>query len=461
MSNFINEDCLRIIFTKLQNDPDSLYSCILVNRFWCRIAVQILWKNPYGYKKISLKKLNNSIFNMLPITSKQYLLKDNIKSSLNINLNKPLFNYISFFSNISLHIIKDTMRGEFRIDKFDEFEQEIYKLIINNCRNLNYFYWNTTKPLYQYPEASTFFFQLHSLGIDFRYVNSVTLFELAKICQNIKDLKLWYYDGDISGLIMFLDVQKDLQSLYLYFMEEVEQSMQLSEVIERKAITLKKFSIEPNIIFLPPKFLPSLKNLRHLELNNLVERIVKRQEWETYLSISSFPNLQSLGTLNLSIYIDCMIIEKSHGNILEIKIFRKEHNYVNHEKLLKTIANHCPKIEKLSVNIEFQNLNEIREILLKCSQLKAINLLVYNVRNYNYDGLLEIFVKFSPITLCEFSLNGKWIFSIDALQSFFESWRNKTPIIFRQNAEYVEKENKIIIKKYYDEGIIKSTNLFM
>ncbi|RIA90120.1 hypothetical protein C1645_876312 [Glomus cerebriforme] len=466
MSNLIVEDCLRIIFAELQDDPGSLYSCILVNKYWCRIAVKILWKNPYGYKKISRNKLYNSIFNLLPITSKQYLLKDNTKSSLNIILNKPSFNYISFSSQIPPHFIYGMIRKlvwrEFGFDKFDEFEQEIYKLIINNCMNLNYFYWNTTKPLYQYPGASTFFLQLPSLGIDLEFVNSEALFELAEICQNIEDLKLWCYNGDISGLIMFLDVQKNLQSLYLYFKGEVGQPMQLSEVIERKATTLKKLSMEPNINLLSPKFLPSLKNLRNLQLRNLVERIVKRQEWETYLSISSFPNLQSLETLNLSIHNDCMIIEKSHGNILEIKIFRNVRNYkffVYHEKLLKTIANNCPKIEKLSIDIELQNLNEMKEILLKCSHLKSIYLLICNDGKFNCDELLEVLVNFSPTTLHEFTLSGKWIFSINALQSFFESWRNRFPIIFNQDIENVKKENKMIVKKYYDEGIIKETNL--
>ena len=41
MSQLI-EDCLRIIFTELKNDSNSLYSCILVNRFWCLIGVRIL-----------------------------------------------------------------------------------------------------------------------------------------------------------------------------------------------------------------------------------------------------------------------------------------------------------------------------------------------------------------------------------------------------------------------------------
>ena len=43
---YLNDDVLLQIFDELENDKKSLYSCLLVNRAWCTIAVQILWKNP-------------------------------------------------------------------------------------------------------------------------------------------------------------------------------------------------------------------------------------------------------------------------------------------------------------------------------------------------------------------------------------------------------------------------------
>src|SRR4051812_15680082 len=104
MSQFF-EDCLRIIFTEFKNDSNTLYSCMLVNRYWCQIIVPILWENPYILKNISHKKLYNTIFNLLPSDSKKFLLDNNIELPLNTISNKPLFNYISLSSQISLEFI--------------------------------------------------------------------------------------------------------------------------------------------------------------------------------------------------------------------------------------------------------------------------------------------------------------------------------------------------------------------
>src|SRR5436305_9064417 len=103
------EDCLRIIFVELQEDSASLYSCILVNRFWCRIGIPILWKNVLAYKNISYKKLYDVITYMLSPPSKQLLSDNNIVLSLSTLSNKPLFNYISFFSKIYHTFIKNML----------------------------------------------------------------------------------------------------------------------------------------------------------------------------------------------------------------------------------------------------------------------------------------------------------------------------------------------------------------
>ncbi|PKC57230.1 hypothetical protein RhiirA1_428635, partial [Rhizophagus irregularis] len=39
----------------LQNDYSTLHSCILVNRLWCRIAIPLLWEDPFS---IPIKNYN-------------------------------------------------------------------------------------------------------------------------------------------------------------------------------------------------------------------------------------------------------------------------------------------------------------------------------------------------------------------------------------------------------------------
>jgi hypothetical protein len=477
------EDCLRIIFTELKNDTNSLYSCILVNRYWCRIAIPILWKNPYNLKNISNNnKFHNTIINFLPINSKQYLLDNNIdipfitSSSDNQSL---LFNYISFSSHISSkfinNIIKSLLKNEFDLDKYKKLEKEIYKLFINNCKFIKEFYWETIQPLYKYSGASTCFSQLCVLTIDLQFVNSESLFCMSKICQNIEDLRVHYYSSkrDSLGLIKFLDIQRNLQSLYLHFkIKSVrKQSIKLSEVIERKSSTLKKLIIGPTITLLSPKFLPSLINLQHLEFTNsmnmLKREIIEIQEWENYLSIASLPNLRYIKTgLCLPIRNDYKLIENSHGgNIREINICRRRFNNkrdpLHSEKLIEAISRYCPKVESLTIDAELKNLNGIRDILLNCSQLKKIKLSSCNNkwRIIICDELLEIIIKFLPNNLYSFSFN-RWKFSVDGLETFFENLRNKHPIIFNLYPDLgpFTIEHQWIVKKYVDEGVIKKTN---
>ncbi|RIA86514.1 hypothetical protein C1645_740801 [Glomus cerebriforme] len=365
-------------------------------------------------------------------------------------------------------MIRTLIKDRISFDKYNKLEQEIYKLFVNNCKDIKDFLWKTTQSLSQYSGASTCFSRLSSLGIDLEFVNSTALFGMAQICQNIEDLKIWFYNGNISGLIMFLDNQKNLRSLYLYFKGSEKQCIELSEVIEKKADTLKELSIKPNITLISPKFLPSLINLQYLELYNkieLEEEIVEMEEWENYLSISTFPNLQYIKTLFLPICSDYKLIEKSHENILEIKIYRRyeDQDSIYTEKLIKAIANHCPKIERLTINAELKNLNGIKEILLNCSRLKRIDLSAYNEKRLNCDELLEVLVNFSSNTLYIFSFIDNWNFSVNSLKSFFENWKDKHPIIFIESFDEGDwfLEHKMIVKKYIDEGVIKKTNCLL
>jgi hypothetical protein len=45
MSSQLPIDCLDEIFVYLKDDKFTLHSCLLVNRFYCKIAVEILWRD--------------------------------------------------------------------------------------------------------------------------------------------------------------------------------------------------------------------------------------------------------------------------------------------------------------------------------------------------------------------------------------------------------------------------------
>ena len=60
-------DCLDGIFEYLQDDEFTLYTlytCLLVNRLWCKVSVRIFWKNIVNY---------NTLIICLPNESKEIL----------------------------------------------------------------------------------------------------------------------------------------------------------------------------------------------------------------------------------------------------------------------------------------------------------------------------------------------------------------------------------------------------
>ncbi|PKY25905.1 hypothetical protein RhiirB3_441031 [Rhizophagus irregularis] len=509
----INGDCLEIILNELRFDSSTLLSCILVNRLWCRITIPILWKKFFYFyycnktEPNSRNKFYDIIIYLLPKSSKQLLFDKNIlKSPYNHHKNNddslpPLFNYINYFTQISPNfidnVIQKLINKDFKSIKFQDqvqekdnyekdnyyynfnnnnndnnynknfiLEQEIYKLFINNCNNIKFFQWETIQPLTRFLGISKCFSQLRFLSIDLELVNSLSLFEMSQICQNIEYLGLRNCNQDIPGLINFIDIQKNIQSLnfYLYNTGSIKnQCIQLSEVIERKAITLKKFTIVSDITLLSPKILPSLINLESLEIDGRamnkenIELHIK--EWRKYLSLANFPNLQYLKT-DWPFFKEHLLIEKSNGNILEIRIYRN-HDPIYTNQLINSISRFCPRIERLTICVEIENFDGIKEIFLNCNQLKKIYLLTKNEGKFNCDDLLKILLDYSSKNFYEFCFDDNWIFTVEALEIFFENWRCRNPLIFKKYGYkrlYFKDDHEFIVRKYYNEGVIKETN---
>ena len=65
MSKF-NNDIVFLLFEELQSDSKSLFSCLLVNRLWCKAAIPILWRNPWCYKNIDYQK-KGSLYHIITI----------------------------------------------------------------------------------------------------------------------------------------------------------------------------------------------------------------------------------------------------------------------------------------------------------------------------------------------------------------------------------------------------------
>src|SRR2546430_15132670 len=122
-------DCLNVIFEYLEEDEETLRSCLLVNRLWCEVSVGILWKSIRNY---------NTLIACLPNESKEILYKNGIITSTSTS-NNPMFNYSSFCKALSVYQIKKEigklLKNQQSISSQDLKNiiviQEIFKLLMN------------------------------------------------------------------------------------------------------------------------------------------------------------------------------------------------------------------------------------------------------------------------------------------------------------------------------------------
>ncbi|PKY30091.1 uncharacterized protein OCT59_019121 [Rhizophagus irregularis] len=88
------------IIKYLQNDYSTLYSCVLVNRLWCRLAIPLLWENPFSIRTRNYNFIEVYLYNLndhLKTKLNEYQIIDNLLPSI------TLFNYPSFLKYISIY----------------------------------------------------------------------------------------------------------------------------------------------------------------------------------------------------------------------------------------------------------------------------------------------------------------------------------------------------------------------
>jgi len=274
-------------------------------------------------------------------------------------------------------------------------------------------------------------------------------------------LEIFYCSQDLPGLTSLINVQKYLRNINIYnHYNRKGNYNELSKALSKKGDTLKHLHLGL-VNAIPPSFLISLVNLAEISIYNdeKYEDINKIEEFQNYFAISKFPILQSLNITGLSCFKElAMLIEKSKGYVSRVNISTTNKSAKNTGLLINSIAINCPKIKFLRTYLEPQYFINVKSLLLNCRYLKFIEFYSLNIYESNDDigdELLDILTNFSPNSLTSISLNGCFRYSVDGLERFLESCRERTLDLFiiRRN-HYISWEHKEVITKYIREGVI-------
>ncbi|PKC59623.1 hypothetical protein RhiirA1_469176 [Rhizophagus irregularis] len=424
----------------------------------------------------SREKFFNIIISCLSTSSKQLLIDNNIRLSQTILSKTPAFNYISlckfFNGEILTYIMRMVFKEEFLI-KVDSkkvylFLREMYKLFISQCKGIKTFVWDTYEPLLSFPGALTFFSQLYSLKINLWFIDSNSLYRMSQICKDLGELIIENCSQDITGLTSLIDAQRNLKIVSLEFKimdgscEELGTCEELSKALARRGCTINNPTLHDSVDVIPHSFLTSLVSLKYLGIYYGCESYERNIEFQKYLAISKFPDLQSLEIKDdlLCFKKLAMLIEKTKGNISNIYIETCNESAENSGMLLNAISNHCPRIENLVTYLGPNDLIYVKLLLMNCKNLVCLNLFGLNENSDIGDELLDILIKFSPKYLLDILISGYWKYSIDVFVNFFESYRGrKFCFNISDVIEYITKEHLNVVKYYFDEGIVTYSNL--
>jgi hypothetical protein len=467
----LNADCFTEILEYLENDKNTLHSCLLVNHLLCKVSVEILWRNIWNFKLNSNAQLQiiNILFACLPNKSKKLLCED---GTIFIPTSKPpLFDYASFFKALSIGditIMVKLFQESKKLGKTgssgnpnhlnrlkknrDLLTEEILKMFTKkiSLKLFNYSLDDYNKKisndiiLTDFPGAKDCLKNLTELKcID----HPDFLFQLSQICYNIQSLEISYQNHFISNnneLGKLISSQDNLKCLKLKQFYDYEL-IRISNSLKKKSNKITKLHLESSEILynlLSLSFIVDFTNLQEL---SLLINCCNKVEYEK-LNYVIFPKLRYFAIegdiLDEILY---KFLENNGENLEEFK--NLSHYSYYYESINLAIAKFCLNLKSLHL---FHKSKTLTSILNSCQQLERI--IVYC--DYQSLDLLEIIARNAPKNLHGLELRESYL-RPDELECFFKIWKDRMPNKSLSFIIKINEKNEKVINKYKKLGVIK------
>ncbi|CAB5182232.1 unnamed protein product [Rhizophagus irregularis] len=350
-------------------DYKTLHSCILVNRLWCRLAIPLLWEDPF-----SIKLPKNYYF----IETYLRNLNDDDKAKLNEYVihnelfpSNILFNYPRFIQRL------DTYKICFSIEKW----VATVRISTRRGQHSNYSMQNINLSASQTSNFTKLIFR--SLFLIF-IKNEVNLHSFKMSMATFSDIE--YYD-EIIGLILqnrnfiynIKNLTLDLDDAKYNTIKFLEFLCSNCNLIASLNFLLPSFHIYPIIEKNFSQIIKSQVNLRKISFGF-------GDEYSLYHPLLSLNNPYCSITLNnQSIYSVFNLIENINQNLnyllIDALTISYNDNYHSSSIILQNLGQILPfKLEYLNLHLRI-NTNDL-EIFLKNSQNVFVKkLLIRNTKN--------------------------------------------------------------------------------
>ncbi|PKY42827.1 hypothetical protein RhiirA4_456705 [Rhizophagus irregularis] len=237
---YLPTECMLEIFKHVQAQDSGLYSCLLVNRYWCKNIVPLLWSRPF--EALSTENRYKLIHTYLACLDREDYL--NLSSSLQsynikiIEIRQPLFNYSMYLEEFSykqleiavhstIHIwCNKTFINNHKQDQILLIATTLCKLFMRRSISLKSFIIDKYFSHSDIPQISTFIEQpglshLTRFKIDYckpMTTNTIKLLEnLPYLCSNIRclDIKFPIFEHNHKAISRIISTQKCLNEFNL------------------------------------------------------------------------------------------------------------------------------------------------------------------------------------------------------------------------------------------------------
>ncbi|RIA92900.1 hypothetical protein C1645_820095 [Glomus cerebriforme] len=450
-----NQDCLTLIIEELYNNKNnSLFSCLLVNRNWCKTVIPILWRNPWILLNINnnqnflknAKLLLNIILLHLSEESKNYLKNQGIDIFLTLNYKQKnlLFDYLNFFryikhrNFINGNNIYEKVFYNYNNNQRNLIMQEIYKIFMSKQQYKIKFLdiSGISLPFYKYPGAEIRLLEIHELHC--KSDDDPNLFNgLSKICKLIQKFFIIYSNSN-DELAKLIELQYKVKYIKIIYISDdndddnnnnMNDRLLIDQAIMKhsKTIIYLDLMIEKNLNFINDLF-SKLFNLKKLILHG---SLFYRLDLNEYFISSFHPiNLQILQLCSLKFSTIIKIIQNTESNLQVIWLDSNKYDNINQPgQLINIISQHCPSLKYLKIFLKDRYLHNFKDLLINCSLLEGIIIYTDNLfLNYFGDELLNILINFTPMNLHKLDLNF-CKFKFESFISFLNNWKNRKELL--------------------------------
>jgi hypothetical protein len=455
------------IIQYLHNDHITLSSCILVNRLWCRIAIPLLWEDPFS---ISTKNYNfiEIYLKYLDEKDKKKLQEYNIKiDSYNSN-NTLLFNYPNFIKTLN------TCKMIYSIEK--------WILNFKRSQNKNLLPPIFTTTLYNSIDCNMPEFDVNDLNLNFIRKPEFNLPSIKNLINSTSSTDQSFQA--VQSIRSFRSVQSthSVQSLQSYQSPQSLQSIQSPQSLQ---------SIQ------------SVQSLQPFQSLQSLQSFQSPQSLQSVQSVQSFQSPQSIQSLQ-SLHLTQSVQPSSTQAVQSIQfqditsLFKNGKKGLIYKLLFKLFINYEANLHTFEIFLmrlkEYKYFNNVYDLILKnpkfIRSIKNLKLAFYNkgVTNLikidsfitflssNCDSISTLYLQFqfrnNNILIDQFSSriinsqkNIKRIFfvyntfslntSLSSLQNLYYSKNLKSITFFNVNFK-----NIIIIKEVFEQlNVLESIHI--